>query len=98
MFPTAPVNLTPNEILALWAWVLLMALSTAVSWSNAMKNSGKPLANVWFTMAALCGWWLLSGIIGLLGGPFVLLRRIGILALIVAVIILYRRGDFNTER
>ena len=75
-----------------------MLLATILSWSNAIKNSGRPLANVWFTMSALCGWWLLSGILGLMGADFVLLRRIGILAAAVAAFILWRRGDFHTDR
>lgn len=90
--------LTPNEILALWAWNVLMLLATALSWSNAMKNAGRPLANVWFAMTIVCGWWLLSGILGLMGANFVLLRRIGILAAAVAAFILWKRGDFHTDR
>lgn len=97
MDPSGTVTLTANEILALWAWNLLMLLATALSWSNAMKNAGRPLANVWFTMAALCGWWLLSGVMGIMGANFILLRRIGIAAMVVAVIVLYRRGDFRNE-
>jgi hypothetical protein len=93
---SAGVSLTPNEILALWAWNALMLLATLLSWGNAMKNSGKPLANVWFVMSAVCGWWLLSGIVGLMGANFILLRRIGIAALAVAAFVLYRRGDFRT--
>ena len=94
---SSPVTITANEILALWAWILLMALSTAVSWGNAMKNAGRPLAHVWFAMAAICGWWLLSGIMGLMGANFILLRRIGILAFVVAVIFFYRRGYFRNN-
>jgi ABC-type transport system involved in cytochrome c biogenesis permease subunit len=89
--------LTPNEILSLWSWILLMAAATALSWSNARKNSGLPLSNVWKTMTALCGWWLACAIIGLYGGPFVTLYRIGIGFAVVAVAILYLRGDFQTK-
>src|SRR4051812_37236311 len=93
---TAPVSLTPNEILAIWSWNALMLLATIVSWSNALKNSGKPLSNVWFTMTAICGWWLMSGILGLMGANFILLRRIGMAAVAVAAYVLYRRGDFKS--
>jgi hypothetical protein len=96
MNPSGAVNLTPNEILALWSWCALMLLATILSWSNAMKNSGKPLANVWFVMSAVCGWWLLSGIVGLMGANFLLLQRIGVAAVAVAAFILYRRGDFKS--
>ena len=98
MIPAEPTILTANEVLALWAWTALMLLATILSWGNAMKNSGRPLANVWFCMAAVCGWWLLSGILGLMGANFILLRRIGILAAAVAAFVLWRRGDFHTDR
>jgi hypothetical protein len=74
-----------------------MGLSTGVSYSNARKNAGRPLANVWRSMTGLCGYWFASGVYGLLGGPFVLLYRIGIGVAAVLVAILYLRGDFKID-
>jgi hypothetical protein len=90
-------HLTPNEAFALYPWILLMAVATAASWNNARKNAGKPLGSVWRSMTLVCGWWLLSAIIGLLGGPFKLLYRLGILFAAIAVFVHYRRGDFRMD-
>ena len=91
----APPPLTANDLLALGCWVFLFAVATAMSFGNARKNTGRPLAAVWYTMTGLCGYWLLCGILGLLSGPFMPLYRIGILAAALAVLVLYRRGAFR---
>ena len=90
-----PPPLNANDILALWSWIALFSVSTGVSFSNARKNAGRPLATVWYTMAGLCGWWLLCAILGLFGGPFVLLYRIGIGVAILALALLYMGGKFK---
>ena len=95
MDPNTGTSLTSNDLLALGTWVLLFGVSTVASLGNARKNAGKPLAEVWYAMTALCGYWLLCGILGLMGGPFVLLYRLGILFAAFALLVLYLRGSFK---
>ncbi len=96
--PAASAILSPNDLLALWSWLLLMGVATGASFSNARKNAGLPLARVWITMTVLCGYWFTCAVIGLMGGPFVTLYRIGIGAAVVAGVLLWLHGDFRTPK
>ena len=93
--PAGPLR--PNDILALWTWIVLMLLAAAMSYGNARKNSGRRLAQVWASMTVLCLYWFGCAFAGLFGAPFVVLYRWGIALAILLVGYHFVKGNFRAD-